>query len=249
MGKKILIGIALLIIITHIILYYNVLDTPNKKDEILVGLYTGPGTWGDGIWALKLFFNNYNIKYKELDPKNIENNLSGIDILIIPGGWSWDYAKALGTRGGVAIKDFVANGGTIIGICAGAYYLSKSIIWEGRRYIYSLKLINVTAIGPKEGYPWPTSSIVNITLRKELASILNSKLVKTLYYGGPEFIDVESDIIILAYYTDDLRPAIVMGKYGKGTVILIGVHLEMREDTWPLLLILMRLSTNYYHLT
>ena len=97
-------------------------------------------------------------------------------------------------------------------------------------------------MGPKEGYPWPTSGIVNITLTTELASSLDRKMVKALYYGGPEFMEVGSDVIILAYYADDLKPAIVMGKYGKGTVVLIGVHLEMREDTWPLLLALMKIS-------
>ena len=247
MKKEVFIGgIAILIVIivaVYSILYYNILGTSNKKDEIVVGLYIGSGTWKDGIYALKLFFSNYNIGHKELDSNDIRNNnLSGIDILIIPGGWSWDYHKVLGATGETSIKNFVDNGGTIIGICAGAYYLSKRIIWEGRLYTYSLKLINVTAMGPKEGYPWPTSGIVNITLATELACSLDRKVVKALYYGGPEFIEVGSDVAILAYYADDLKPAIVMGKYGKGTVVLIGVHLEMREDAWPLLLALMKIS-------
>lgn len=168
--------------------------------------------------------------------------MSEINILIILGGWAWDYHKALSTQGRTIIRNFVANGGSIIGICAGAFYLSKSIIWEGKRYMYSLNLINATAIGPKEDYPWPTSGIVNIILKEELVNCLGRNIIGTLYYGGSEFIEIGNNVDVLAYYTDDMKPAIIMSKYGKGIVILIGVHLEMREDTWPLLLTLIKIA-------
>lgn len=55
-----------------------------------------------------------------------KNILAGFTALCIPGGFAPNYSSRLGERGIAIIRDFVANGGGYLGICAGAY-LGSSI--------------------------------------------------------------------------------------------------------------------------
>ncbi len=215
------------------------------REEITVGLYVGPGTWRDGIEALELLLNNLGIKFQEVRAFDIINgNLYNIKTLIIPGGWAWDYHVTLGSQGENVIKEYVAKGGSIIGICAGAFYLAKIIIWKGKEYTYPLGLLNVIAIGPKKNYPWPSYGLVNIVLEKKFTKYLNSNksIFSAFYYGGPEFMCLGKEVVVLARYLDNKEPAIVLGTYGKGLVILVGVHLEIREETWPIIDLLIKIA-------
>ncbi len=42
------------------------------------------------------------------------------DLLIVPGGWASDKTAALGQEGRDAVREFVRNGGSYLGICGGA---------------------------------------------------------------------------------------------------------------------------------
>ncbi len=52
----------------------------------------------------------------------LKGRLSGIDVLINPGGNPDDYSKGLDEKGHQAIRDFIQIGGHFIGICAGTYF-------------------------------------------------------------------------------------------------------------------------------
>ena len=48
------------------------------------------------------------------------SGLSGVRLLVVPGGWSARKKKALGLPGAAAIARFIDSGGTYLGFCGGA---------------------------------------------------------------------------------------------------------------------------------
>jgi len=129
--------------------------------ELRVALYDGSGVWNSGLEALKTYLESRHIRYSIISATGVRNGkLLGYNILIVPGGWAYNYYKSLGSSGEAAIREFVKKGGGYIGICAGAYLAARAIIWEAGIYHYSLGIANVIAEDPKENYPWPTQALV-----------------------------------------------------------------------------------------
>ncbi|RLI45810.1 hypothetical protein DRO69_04470 [Candidatus Bathyarchaeota archaeon] len=211
------------------------------QSKFRVGIYTGPGTWEPGIEALEAFFEEHGIKYYELEVEEILNEtLEEYSLIIVPGGWAWDYYIALTAEGAENLKEYVREGGGYIGICAGAYYACELIIWNNHTYMipsaYPIGLINCTARGPRSEYPWPACGDLEVKINLSNPFLKNlPETFVTYYCGGPEFLNLSKGIEVLAWYTDE-TPAIISAKYGKGLVVLMGVHLEVKKQTWPLLL-------------
>lgn len=63
----------------------------------------------------------------------------GFDVVVFPGGSGSGQARRLGDRGAKKVRDYVADGGGYIGICAGAYLATCHYRW-------SLDLINARVI-------------------------------------------------------------------------------------------------------
>ncbi len=220
-------------------------DCRETLKRLHVAVYAGPGTWRSGLEALFLYLESRGIKYEVVNETQIlEGSIENYDVLVIPGGWAYDYFKSLGYEGENKIKEFVSNGGGYLGICAGAFYASKAIIWESRSYYYSLGIADVDAVGPKEDFPWPTQGYVVINLSDIVQALGLNKIYTALYYGGPELVNPSSDVYVLAVYGDDGEPVIVLDRYGNGRIALTGVHLEVREETWPILDVLMGYLAN-----
>ena len=209
--------------------------------RLRVAVYNGSGTWFSGLEALRLYFRSRGISYEMIGPSGIKaGGLGRYDVLVMPGGWAYSYWLRLGPEGNKAIKAFVKKGGGYLGICAGGFYAAKAIIWEAGIYHYSLKIVNAVAEGPKKGYPWPTRAYIPIRVSDKLTRYGLNRTYTALYYGGPEFVYIDNQsVVILATYVDDGRAAIIAAQYGSGRVVLTGVHLEVSEETWPLLDILL----------
>ena len=202
-----------------------------------IAIYNGTGVWNSGLEAIKLYLSSRHIDFVVVNASTIkERGLYGYNVLIIPGGWAYDYYKQLGSNGEAAIREFVRHGGGYLGVCAGAYFAAKAIVWEANIYHYSLGIADVLAIGPKPNYPWPTQAYIAINMTSiGIENGLNATY-KALYYGGPEFKPLDNDTVtVVAVYGDSGNPAIILTRYGEGRVALTGVHLEVSENTWPVL--------------
>lgn len=156
---------------------------------------------------------------------------------IMPGGRDLFYHKALFPKGTALLRDFVENGGTYIGICAGAYFASASIEFEkggalevvGQR---DLQFFPGIAIGPAYGL-----GEFNYKERKGARiSILDcfSQKIAVYYHGGCLFFKAEeySGVEIVARY-DDIsgKPAaIIRCSRKKGQAWLSGVHCEYPKE-------------------
>ena len=210
--------------------------------RVRVAIYVGPRVWRDGLQALEAYLESRNISYSLVDSNAIKRGmLNSYDILVVPGGWAYSYRLDLGLDGNKAIRRFVEEGGGYLGICAGGFYASRIIMWEAKIYHYSLGILDAVAQGPKQGYPWPTYARLSINVTEAGLALGLNKTYTAVYYGGPEFRDLGRGIQVIAVYGDDGMPAIIAGTFGKGRVAATGVHLEVREDTWPVLDALLRI--------
>ena len=169
-----------------------------------------------------------------------------VTCFVMPGGADLYYSEKLNGAGNKKIHSYVEQGGTYLGICAGAYYACRRIEWaknEGKNSICEdreLGFFAGTAIGPVY------NMIENSSFIKSWNGIatlnIDQDSYPAFYAGGPVLIpDNDSTHTTLATYDfPDAPLALVETGVGKGCVILSACHIEFTPDS-------LRDST-YHHL-
>ena len=165
-----------------------------------------------------------------------------VQAFFMPGGAATPYRKKLDELGNKQIKNYVANGGTYFGICAGAYYACKKVEFEAgipelaiSREEGLLNLVEATAIGTLHtdfGLA-PYSLNANAAKTVALEWCEDKARYYSYYHGGPYFeVAPNEDCKVLAIYAEakGYKPAILSKTYGKGQVLLSGVHFEDRGE-------------------
>jgi len=160
------------------------------------------------------------------------------EIVIIPGGRDVPYSLALQGDANRRIRNYVANGGRYLGICAGAYYGSASVCFEkggpleviGPR---ELSFFPGSAIGPALGlgeFSYENSHGARVASIALNETYFLEKSAKVYYNGGCTFNRASSipNVTVLAHYEDLLEksPAIIICQVGQGKAMLSGVHPE-----------------------
>jgi len=212
------------------------------------------GVWQDGVTALKCMLTWMGLSYEEityLDLNNSDQDLSGLyKVLVIPGGFAYWYNYWISLSGKDRIRSFVNNGGGYFGICAGSFFASDRVVWEGITYDdeslynaygeltgYDLDLFAGTGTGPVNGIaPWPTYEMTTVNFQNATVMLAGYKTFPftedILYYGGPYFAtDQGADVTALGNYTYNEKPALVAFSFGAGRVVLTGPHPEIEEDS------------------
>lgn len=194
----------------------------------VVGVYADLGAWAAGARSLVEALEKGGTRCRALDASLFrKEGLGGLRALVLPGGWAPHASAGLGAEGIAAVRAFAEQGGRCLGICAGAFLLSREVRWEGATYPYPLALFDGTAEGPLEGLAtWPASCPVRVRptdegKRRGLATLEG---LDVLYYGGPRLVG-GSGVEVLATYPDG-SAALVARRVGKGEVLLSGIHLE-----------------------
>ncbi|MBM3631979.1 MAG: biotin--protein ligase [Alphaproteobacteria bacterium] len=152
-------------------------------------------------------------------------------VLIIPGGADLLYVKKLNGKGNEVIQTYVKEGGSFLGICAGSYYGSSYVefdkngpseVLESRE----LGFFKGHAIGPiLAPYDHNTQSGGRaVTLYTTLPNV---KKTIVFYNGSGFFQNAEQypNTRVIGTYDHGL-PALIFIHYGKGKVLLSGVHFE-----------------------
>ena len=227
MNRTVLLSIFILIFVnTHFV----------KATNLEVAIYSEEATWLEGIISLEHFLDWKGLSHQRISSDDINNGIltEGFKVVIFPGGYAYDYKVDLNAKGEKNIKAFINNGGGYLGICAGAFLATASVLWEGIKYNYPLDLFQGTAIGSiKEIQPWDGYKMTTISLNKnnEINKFQKEKL-KTLYYGGPYFEpSLNQAVDTIATWDEYLNKlAIISFKYGSGNVILSAPHPEIEEN-------------------
>ncbi|HFE53247.1 MAG TPA: hypothetical protein ENK07_07375, partial [Bacteroidetes bacterium] len=200
-------------------------------------IYDGPGAWDDGVVAFEHFLDWKGVSHERVSYNDV-NSVELKDLykaIFFPGGYAAYYVAYINDAGLQHIRDLVSSGGGYFGTCAGAYFASDSIVWEGDRIDYPLDLFQGLSIGSiHELAPWPSYTMT--TLRMNTSDRVCQYEPDTevmLYYGGQYFVPYEGvSVDVAATWADyhDER-AIIHFSYGSGRVLLCGSHPEIEEDS------------------
>lgn len=209
------------------------------KDGQIIYVYNEEGAGEECVsHTVSMLRQNIGKKYavRLIDSKTIAKRqwVKKAALLVIPGGADIPYTKKLNGIGNEIIKQYVKNGGRYLGICAGAYYGAGFVEFDkggelevlGKR---ELAFFPGKAIGPiLAKYDYKT----NIGARAASIKVPAAKKEVIAYYnGGSYFQNADSypNVEVIGYYNNSspsLLPAIIKISYGKGKVILSGVHFE-----------------------
>lgn len=223
-----------------------------------VGLYIGKGTWTEGKEHLKMFLTERQINYRSFTAKQVldgEMASSGIRLLIMPGGESWEYIAELGAAGEAKIKAFVNAGGGYLGICAGAFYATSHREGGQATGKYGIGLLEGTAYdGTALHTPPFIDGMMDFNMALHPLTHHLAAQFRIVMFGGPSLRYTAQEaankqISVLSRFQQIDEPAMVVFNYGAGRVFLAGPHFEIEEDRtewgedfkdpdseWPLLL-------------
>lgn len=212
------------------------LMTDQSSKDIQVAIYDSTGNVGRGVQnVMRELGKLEDVTVTRVCATDIKNGcLSQFDTVIFSGGRGSKQASALGKSGRRQAKEFVKNGGGYIGICAGSYLACTNYKW-------SLGLIDAKTKSSK----WRRGiGKVQIQLSEKGLGMLGEQKdpVSVFYANGPIIGPANKDDIpdyeVLAWFRTELSkndtpkglmidsPAIVKGRFGKGTVICFSPHPE-----------------------
>ncbi|MEM1222862.1 MAG: BPL-N domain-containing protein [Verrucomicrobiota bacterium] len=213
------------------------------------------GAWPPLVEATRTLVEakGYTWEYIDADDVN-NNNLSDYyKLIFFPGGWAGGYNEYINQTGYQNIRDFISNGGSYMGMCAGSFFVCDLVYWRENYsefetpqniYDYPLDVWPGIADGAILDFqPWdtvgdcflyPGTRMTDLKVDTNLLPEANP-VVNVLYYGGPVFRPPGGkwgDTKVLARYemdgfSADEFAAMILFPYGSGKVFLSAVHPEL----------------------
>ena len=216
---------------------FNLLITPGafSQKENTVYVYQDEGVSEESLKQTILTFQRLIKKYAvvTINAKQVKEGVwtKNAILFVMPGGADLPYVTKLNGQGNEVIKQYVTNGGSFLGICAGSYYGSSYVEFDKNGPLEvlgdrELGFFKGSAIGPiLAPYDYKTQSgsraaAIHTTLP-------NVTRTMVFYNGGGFFENAEQypNTKVIGTYDNNL-PAIILINYGKGKVLLSGVHFE-----------------------
>jgi len=203
-----------------------------QNTSLTAGIYAGYGADTESYRQTSILLANmgFNVKFLIAENFNRLFDLFKFDIIVFPGGRADHMIMGLSRQQVDNIREYVAEGGSYMGICAGAYFASNYTVWNGVKYGdnagYVLDLYSGEAVGPiKEIGNYNTSSIYNPPHPTNI-TWYNGEVFNVTYWRGPYFTPLDN-VKVLAIYDKVHKPAAIKFKYHSGKVILFGFHPEL----------------------
>ncbi len=202
-------------------------------------LYADQGVDGESlkhlVFSLEEMLGSSSYRLQKINAKTlIEDSWeSQASLLIISGGRDIFYHSLLNGKGTDKIRSFVEKGGKYLGICAGAYFVCKTIEFEKGGLLEvcasrSLHFFPGVAVGPAYG---PNKFSYESRQGAEAAKISWKNEECHVYFnGGCTFVAEKQmpGVKTVSCYLDleGHPPAMLEIEVGKGLVFLSGVHFE-----------------------
>lgn len=163
----------------------------------------------------------------------VNGALWACEIFVIPEGLGPFIERNLGNDGMDKIKEWIALGGSYVGVRGSAAMAVSDSYFEGSNTTFYMGLINGTSIGmPSFGHTRMAdlSIIHNPVDGPDLSEMPRSMSV--VWQTGRYFVAAESqEMITLATYHYNGEPAMVAARYGEGNVFVSSPHFEYEENS------------------
>jgi len=176
-------------------------------------LYVGAGTSANDVAAWKSLLARSNVSYTTADENQLNAasvaDLESHRLFIVPGGNSITIGSSLSPVASANIRTAVQQGLNYLGICAGAFYGGFSV-YNG---------VNLTS-----GVWFNFYADEDRGIHKEPVNLSfpNGSMLEMYWEDGPQLSGWGQ---VVAKFPDG-TPAIAEGTFGKGFVLLTGIHAE-----------------------
>lgn len=218
-----------------------------EPGDIHVALYDAAGASANGINnVIRLLNRQSTIDVVRIGPSDLNPNLlQAFDVILFPGGSGGKQGRALGETGRSVVRDFVKQGGGIVGICAGAYLCSSHYDWSLHVINTAVfnRTIEIPGVGRKSMWYRGGSHQVKMELNDGAKSVLGQTGPVTVRYQNGPIISAGPSTSLpayqpLAWFRSEVvryepqkgtmidTPAIVCADFGKGRVLSISPHPE-----------------------
>ena len=216
-------GISKYIIVFLLMLTGTLFTACNNKSKLALNsgaailLFNGTGVSLNDVKAFETLLNDNHLTYSTINSTELnamtEQQLLRYKLLIVPGGNFIDMGKSLADSTAAHIRKAVQHGLNYHGVCAGGFLAG------GSKYYRCFNLTSDVAFG--------FYSISAKGVRKAAVNITypNHSRLQHYWEDGPEFTGWGT---VAGKYPDG-TPALVTGHFGKGVIILSGVHAEAPE--------------------
>ena len=219
---------------------------PSGKN-LNIAVYTGKGASHSWIWLVSTLdkFGYRNIQFVR-DVLNV-----AADVLVISGGDPFAIFSHIQKKGVSRIRKFIEQGGTYIGVCAGAYFAlqfhENPYPWlnmvRGSISNYAETPPRNTLMPHKYTVPYREGFVFH-PVREDVKLQYRTREVTAPLYGGPGMVPEAEGAESLAVYTkftdktlflcekktaEDVllgTSALLSAKAGKGHLLLFGPHFE-----------------------
>lgn len=164
-----------------------------------------------------------------------------VELFVMPGGAARYKAAKLNGAGYNQIRKYVEQGGSYLGICAGAYSACETTDWA-RGTAFEIQTSNELvlfpgrAVGPVNDFGAADS--YNGSGARLVELDFDAFSARSLYWGGCRFVPNETAAaVVVARFSNlpDKPPAIVAGRYGSGRWLLSSTHIEYDHEALELI--------------
>jgi len=183
--------------------------------------------------ALYNMFTWMNASVEIIDKDDIlAGDLWDYEVLSIPEGLGPFIENYLGDDAIREIKDWVAAGGSYVGVRGSAAIAVNKSYYEGTHSTFRLGLVNGTS---SQVYGLGEFEVVDIVLNQQIPGLDLSTFgenITMLFETGRWFqADEGQEITIIGDYSETGQPAVIAAEYGQGNCFLSSPHFEYEEDS------------------
>ena len=224
-----------------------------ESRPLRAGVFTGVGSMGlSSTELIRYVARSPELDISFVDGEDMRNGaLNSLDLFVMPGGMSGTIVGDMGPSGVASLKEFVRNGGSYVGICAGNVILLD----DEYRVAYGFGMV------PYSRYGSAGDAMTSMTLTDEGAKALGMQkgTFDVWYSGGPIMFRRHDEVpdakietwgIYASNITNEGWGAHMVGNvsciggtYGKGRIAATACHPEFRHSADPLAKGLFRYAT------
>lgn len=209
--------------------------------ELKIAVFTGNGARNTGAFRwIEIATLAKGVEAVPVDGAAVRAGaLNGVDVLIMPGGRATLESNDLGEEGRRKLKDYLWNGGSYIGTCAGCYLLLEPHD-KDKKYLSIIPYKDGTSGGRAD-------LLVEFNEKAKFFAGIKPAKRRLRYAHGPVPAPTGNAIEgakfdVVATYASDINqtgkarksfagsPAAFAGTYGKGRVFVFTVHPESDVD-------------------
>ena len=215
------------------------LCTPYEGKKVKTAYFVDNGCHGGGVIHIaRLLSYSPQVDITLIDGKDLrEKKLDDFDLIVMPGGSSASQMRSMKPEGVEILRDFVRNGGSYLGICAGCHI--------------TLNRPERAAIMPyrydREAVGWRADVFIDIADKGTKILDIPAGRYYVRYSRGPILKEDKwehGSCETLATYQSSVgpvnrvgrsfygTPAMIYGNFGKGKAIATSFHPEYNMNTW-----------------